>query len=178
MAVFTTGPDMSLVFMHELGHNLGLNHNFSDANGAQPNRLSVMSNQLQLGDSANGPFQQTPDFQRFTTPELDESAMNEQAGLGTAAAHRYVVFYRCPAGTTSNPGPDPTIQDWWPGDEVDWNCSSSPIVVPPSTGDIQNAPVAADINADGDTTDVYPAVTEEWTTLNYGGGGAIGVLPP
>ena len=179
MAVFTNGSDMSQVFMHELGHNLGLNHNFSDTVGIQPNRLSSMANQIQLGDSAFGPFTQSPDFQRFTVPALDESAISEQTGLQTSLAHRYLVFYKCAVGTTSNPsGSQPVVFNSWPGDaNVDWNCSTPQPHVP-GTEDIQAGNIAADLNADGDTTDVYPAVTEEWSTLNYGGGGAIGTLLP
>jgi Metallo-peptidase family M12B Reprolysin-like len=181
-AVFTNqNGDLPHVFMHELGHNLGLGHEFSDSmGGIQPNRLSVMSNQLHLGDSSSGPFTQIPDYQRFAVPALDESSMLETTGLQTAAAHRYLVFWKCPAGTTTNPGPGPAqLESSWPGDaDVDWNCTSPPIIVPPNGPDIQSTPVTADVNADGDTTDVYPALTPEWSALDYSAGGAIGKLTP
>ena len=178
MAVFTDGTGFAHVFMHELGHNLGLDHEFQDANFRQANRLSVMTTQLLLADSANEPFTEIPDFQRFPIPALDEAAMLETTGLQTAAAHRYYVAWRCAVGTVANPGgPGHVTVSSWPGDaNVDWNCSTPQPHVP-GTEDIQNTPIPADINADGDMTDVYPATNPEWGTLIYDGGGAIGKVP-
>jgi hypothetical protein len=175
--VFTNqNGDFPHVFMHELGHNLGLGHEFMDANGMQPNRLSVMNTQLQLGDSANGPFTQIPDFQRFPIPALNENSMLETTGLQTAAAHRFLVFWRCPPGSPRG-GAGGSITTSWPADaNVDWNCSTT-VPFLPGTEDIQNTPVPADVNGDGDMTDVYPAITEEWSTLDYSAGGRIGRLP-
>lgn len=50
MAVFTDGASFAHVLMHELGHNLGLDHPFPGA----PNRLSSMSMRLQVSDSGSG----------------------------------------------------------------------------------------------------------------------------
>ncbi len=79
------------LFMHELGHNLDLRHggatNFPEN---KPNYISVMSGLYTAGISTSPvpgtltkPFSHRVDYSDRVLPTLDESALNEFAGVGT-----------------------------------------------------------------------------------------------
>jgi hypothetical protein len=147
------------IFMHELGHNLGLDHD------PWPNHLSVMASPMYKSSDGDS-FHQVIDYQRFPMPSLDESALSEPDGFGADALHPFFVFWYCPP-VDANP---PVQRNHWPGDgPIDWNCSAGTFDPP----DIQVDPVAADINGDGQFT-VIPAATNEWKKLSYSSGGTIG----
>ena len=162
MVVFTDGPSFAHVLMHELGHNLGLDHPFP----GQPNRISSMNTRLQASNDGNGVYE-VLDYQRFNLPALNENALSEPAGLSApAAAHRFYILHWC-AG-------DSTWRDEWPGDgSIDWNCNSPSILVPPMTPTIDPGLQSADVNNDGQLT-TFPATSNEWVRLNYRSGGGIG----
>ena len=162
MVVYTDGPSFAHALMHELGHNLGLDHPFP----GQPNRLSTMNTRLQASNDGNGVYE-VLDFQRFNLPALDENALSESAGLSAPpAAHRFYILHWC-AG-------DPAWRDEWPGDgSIDWNCNSPSILVPPQTPTIDPGLQSVDVNNDGQKT-IFPATTNEWVRLNYRSGGEIG----
>jgi len=163
MVVFTDGQSFAHVLMHELGHNLGLDHPFP----GQPNRLSSMNTRLQVSDTGNG-SSEVLDFQRFAIPALDENNLSEVAGISAPpAAHRFYIQHFCAA--------DPGWRAAWPGDgSVDWNCNSPAILLPPDFAQtIDPEPQAVDVNGDGQLT-AFPATGNEWLTLNYASGGQIG----
>jgi hypothetical protein len=160
MDVFTNGSDFAHVLMHELGHNLGLDH----TSYAQPNRFSVMSTRLSASSSGNDPGVRVLDYQRIDLPALDENNLDESAGIGAPASYHdfYVLHYCAPGGYRSA----------WPGNgPIDWNCSSSGFPMDPPGIDL--APQVADINGDGQLT-VLPATHDEWSTLDYASGGQVG----
>lgn len=64
----------AIVWMHELGHNLGLHHGGDDEVPCKPNYFSVMN---------YNPFMAlTFSYSQGNIPSLDENALNEQAGIG------------------------------------------------------------------------------------------------
>lgn len=166
MAVFTDGPSFAHVLMHELGHNLGLDHPFP----AQPNRISTMNTRLAASSDGNMATE-VLDFQRFSLPALDENNLSETAGISAPAeAHRFFLTHFCQEG-----GPSVgTYRHAWPADgPIDWNCNSPSPLPPPFIPTIDPEPMALDINGDGQLS-VFPATGNEWVTLNYASGGGIG----
>lgn len=73
-------------FLHELGHNLGLQHGGADHTSYKPNHLSLMSYAYQTdGIPINVPGQgmfYLYDYARFAGPNLNENNLNESAGMG------------------------------------------------------------------------------------------------
>ncbi len=70
-------------FMHELGHTLSLGHGGTDGVNCKPNYLSVMSYNFQtswLDDLDAGTT--VLDYSRSALDPLDESALDESAGIG------------------------------------------------------------------------------------------------
>lgn len=66
-------------FMHELGHNLGLNHGGNSSINYKPNYLSIMNYLFQFNDLyTNRPL----DYSRTELKPLNEAALNEMNGLG------------------------------------------------------------------------------------------------
>jgi hypothetical protein len=162
MLVYTDGPSFAHVLMHELGHNLGLDHPFP----GQPNRLSSMNTRLQTSTNGNGATE-VLDYQRFNLPALNENALSEAAGISApAAARRFYILHWCAS--------ESTWRDEWPGNgAIDWNCNSPSILVPPATPTIDPGLQSADVNNDGQMT-ILPATSNEWVQLSYRSGGQIG----
>ncbi len=160
MDVFTDGGDFAHVLMHELGHNLGLDH----TSYAQPNRFSVMSTRLSASSTGNDPGVRVLDYQRIDLPALDENNLDESAGIGAPAAyHDFYVLHYCAS--------DGTYRSAWPGNgPIDWNCNAASFFDPPN---IDPGTVKADINGDGLYT-ILPATHNEWDVLDYASGGQIG----
>jgi uncharacterized membrane protein len=92
------------VFMHELGHNLGLEHGGGDSINGKPNYPSVMNYVLSYRYDWNSAFWRL-DFSREggdTFAALDESSLNENIGLGTAAG--FYSSFKMPFGVNVDPG--------------------------------------------------------------------------
>ncbi len=164
MVVYTDGEGFAMPLMHELGHNLGLDH------GPQgPNRRSVMA--VRIWDSTNNSsasVYEVIDFQRIPLPALDENALVESDGIGLPVGMRKQwVSWRCPDGSPQNQ---------WTGESdgwVDWDCGWSGFPLDPY--DIDLAPVSVDINGDGQKTVIESSPTE-WDKLTYTAGGLISPL--
>ena len=74
-----SAEDLCATFMHELGHNLGLHHGGDVATNFKPNYISVMNYAFQLDPYVTG---RPLDFSHGNNSPLDESNLNEHAGIG------------------------------------------------------------------------------------------------
>ena len=73
-------------FMHELGHNLGLGHGGVDGVNFKPNYLSIMNYSFQLNGLTRNGVPLICNYSGLALPDLDETALNEVAGLGPGAS--------------------------------------------------------------------------------------------
>jgi hypothetical protein len=150
-------------FMHELGHNLGLDHGGGDAVNNKPNYLSVMNYSFQMTgvikDGKAGVF----DYSRFNADALNEGSLNEPSGL-TIAAATYGTAHYCPATKTASAGFVSVADANAP---IDWDCN----------GSANNATASADINGDSakNTLNGY----DDWKNLKFkvGAIGSAGDVP-
>ena len=116
---FTT--NMAGTFMHELGHNLGLDHGgpYSVTDHAlnfKPNYLSVMNYSFQktgIGTAAEPgsivPVSTRLDYSDSALAPLDEQNLNETVGINSGTND--ITTYFCPSATQA-PGTGP----------IDWDC--------------------------------------------------------
>ncbi len=144
--------EQASTFMHELGHTLGLYHgghqidwNNDRRYNYKPNYHSVMNYSWQLADSRPG---WTLDYSRAAMPSLDETALDETAGLGGTL------------NTITLVGPVPGREAFEVGG-VDWNRNNV----------INTAPVAADANhiygVDAPSPGDVLFGSEDWSRLIY-----------
>ncbi len=70
-------------FMHEFGHNLNLDHGGNDDINYKPNYHSIMNYHWQTPHSNHTGWEL--DYSREVLPTLDESSLDENAGIGGAA---------------------------------------------------------------------------------------------
>jgi hypothetical protein len=89
------------VFMHELGHNLGLHHGGrDDPDNCKPNYLSVMNYPYtSLAADPNRPL----DFSREALPDLDELSLDET--LGISGYHGRITAFGDSLGDVHGPFP-------------------------------------------------------------------------
>lgn len=135
--------------MHELGHNLQLQHGGGDSTNFKPNYLSIMSYRYQVSGIAPtdpdgaGPMSAKIDYSRSALATLNESSLGEAAGVGAGAD---TVFWVCSGGALfSTAGNTP----------VDWNCD----------GDTADSAVADDTNNDGSQGSL--AGFFDWANIRY-----------
>ena len=130
-----TGQMQSGTFMHELGHNLGLAHGGGDGTNNKPNYLSVMNYLFQFPGLTRGGASGVLDYSRGALGTLNEAALDETTGDGTAAAG-FGTSHWCPP-TGGNPGAFVAVVD--ASKAIDWNCN----------GVATDNAAAADTNNDG-----------------------------
>ncbi len=160
--MFTVGTteQQTGTFMHELGHNLGLQHGGSSGTNYKPNYLSVMNYTFQAtGLLINGVWGNF-DYSRFALPNLDESCINESGGLGAPAVlNNYGSTYFCTGTTTRS-----TIEHL--NDPINWNCQ----------GSSSESCVSTDINRDQQISGLWGF--NDWPTLQFNGGEIGQTMPP
>jgi len=159
-----TTNDQAGTFMHELGHNLGLQHGgFESFPNYKPNYLSVMNYTFQLGGlRING--SSAFDYSRLELPQLNESNLDENIGLnGGTGINNYGTSWFCGSS-----------QQWTnnANGAINWNCNKKFIFF----DDIESS-VATDINKDGAQTIIRSF--NDWAHINFKGGliGAGVVFP-
>jgi probable HAF family extracellular repeat protein len=113
------------VFMHELGHLLGLRHGGGDALNHKPNYASVMNYLWQVPMPAYA-SSWSLDFSERAFPSLNENALSEPAGIGGRAGRKVPI-----GGPTGR-----IVQETG---AVDWN----------NDGDSVDTGVQFDANGDG-----------------------------
>ncbi len=104
-------------FMHELGHNLGLEHGGRSGVNCKPNYLSVMNYLFQFGivDADSGTS--TIDYSRVPLPQLFESNLDENLGISDGA---FVTAWSPDGGATIRAGRGDGPLDWT-GSDADAN---------------------------------------------------------
>jgi len=158
-------------FMHELGHNLGLHHGGApnDDNNFKSNYLSIMNYMFQMSGLTKNGVSGNFDYSELggPLPTLNESALSESLGLGSAATgygtSHYCSSSKSYVSVSNAAGP------------IDWNCN----------GTIDPGTVAYDIDGDN-PSQTTPSSTlapyDDWPNLVYNGGlighGNQVTLPP
>ena len=94
-----TPSEQSGTFMHELGHNLGLHHGGPENAGAEddnckPNYLSVMSYSFQFPSYLSD---RPLDYSRSVLAPLDETSLDEAAGIQASTPPNLKTIYGPPA---------------------------------------------------------------------------------
>jgi beta-lactam-binding protein with PASTA domain len=162
-----TSQNQAGAFMHELGHNLGLDHGGYDGINYKPNYLSVMNYSFQSDGLIKGGSAGLLDYSKFPSiPDLNENALNETVGLnGGAVLTNYGTAYFCPGSGTLGGGRRNVVNANGP---IDWSCDGSDGLIETN--------VQADINQENLVLRVLSS-SEDWNHLIYTGGsiGAAGV---
>jgi hypothetical protein len=146
-----TDLEQAGTLMHELGHNLGLQHGGSDGTNHKPNYLSIMNYSFQTRGLRIGGSDGHIDYSRFQLPSLDENLLDETVGLsGVPDAVGYGTRFYDPNGTERIINNISGPIDW------DWD------------NDNTEHAVAVDINHDGVRTVLLD--TDNWKELVFNGG--------
>lgn len=135
-------------FMHELGHNLGLNHGGWDNLNCKPNYLSVMSWSRQMSSLIGD---RPLDYSESMLSNLEENQLNENDGIDDSK----------PSNLTTAYGPSP-IQIINVGKPVDWNRNGHPDDLDVSS-DINNIESEGCEGELGDSLSGY----NDWENLAY-----------
>ncbi|HEY3559964.1 MAG TPA: hypothetical protein VGL05_20990 [Kribbella sp.] len=145
-------------FVHELGHNLGLQHGGTDSLNYKPNYLSVMNYSFQLGGVLKADGTKYWGYSNVQPASINEARPDETAGLGSLGAG-YRTSWKCPNGstrTTAGAANQP----------IDWNCD----------GDTTDTTTAADVNGDKTTSTLI--AQNNWANIVFGGGAVGGGTTP
>src|SRR5437016_3284894 len=117
--------------MHELGHNLGLNHGGLDDIGYKPNYLSVMNYMFQRVGVANLSIYGHFDYSRFTVPDVNENALSNTVGLSQDPRQiTYGTAHVCangpppPCGSQTYNTPAYNLV-WQLSCPIDWKCTGT-----------------------------------------------------
>jgi hypothetical protein len=104
-------------FMHELGHNLGLQHGGGDGVNNKPNYISVINYSFQFPGLTRGGIANIYDYSNVALNTLDETNLDETTGVGAAASGVATSHWLPPAG--GNPGAFVAVAD--ASKPIDWN---------------------------------------------------------
>lgn len=137
-------------FLHELGHNLGLDHGGVDGVNRKPNYFSVMNYYWQMSgvdrDGVSGNY----DYQRFELRALDEANVVETDGVGV---HPALARYRTLRLSTSG-----TLSLVAAAEPIDWNGDNR----------LESDAISHDLNGDGYTVSLISL--NDWSRLEFAGG--------
>jgi hypothetical protein len=88
-----TIENQAAVFMHELGHCLGLSHGGGDEVNYKPNYLSIMNYRFQFASLLP---ERPLDYSRKELPPIDETNVNEAVGIGEATKTVWYATFKTP----------------------------------------------------------------------------------
>jgi hypothetical protein len=100
--------EQAALFMHELGHTLGLHHGGGDGVNYKPNYLSIMNYRFQYDYLLPG---RPLDYSRESLRTIDENNIDERIGIGKATKTVWHAYWRTPQVYLVSPGVIP----------IDWN---------------------------------------------------------
>ncbi|MGH2987820.1 MAG: hypothetical protein ACRDLO_14190 [Solirubrobacterales bacterium] len=158
LACSLTTFHQAAVFMHELGHTLGLDHGGNDGFNFKPNYFSVMNYAIAFVGLGAAKDLKTPagprrlDYSRFgpgTVSGVDENALVETAGVQVPNPSEFSLVRYCAKPSRKSPG-----KLFQAGGPVDWSCN----------GSINPAPVPFDVNFDGQRSALESF--DDWGNLN------------
>ncbi|WP_164011953.1 hypothetical protein [Pyxidicoccus trucidator] len=144
--------------MHELGHNIGLQHGGNEGMNYKANYLSLMSYSYQLRGLTVDAVDGVLDYSRVRIGSVSEASLNEISAFAPLAptTEADLSHYGVRVGTVLRIGAAHA--------NLDFN----------GNGVVQAALVAQDLNNDGDALDFIAASQNDWTALVYDGAGTIG----
>jgi hypothetical protein len=147
-----TAAQRSATLMHELGHNLGLDHGGADAVNNKPHYLSVMNYSYQFSLTKGGAT--IFDYSRAALAALNENALTESAGIGSGGAG-FAVAHWCPKTVATKAG-FVTVANG--GGPIDWNCN----------GNTTDSNLPFDVNNDSQLTSL--SGFNDWANIKFKGG--------
>ena len=103
-------------FMHELGHNLGLDHGGGDDKNCKPNYISIMNYTFQTRGIPQDGGGERLDYSTSARPafvsKLDETALSEGLGVKTLGTSNDLTIWASDADTTVRRGRADQPLDW------------------------------------------------------------------
>jgi len=93
-----TRNEQASVFMHELGHTLGLLHGGGDLNELKPNYRSVMSYIWEMPNARVEPYWRLT-YSQHPSNTINKAAANEALGIGGDAGDQVFITYQKPDGS-------------------------------------------------------------------------------
>jgi hypothetical protein len=121
-----TSDDQQGTLLHEIGHNINLDHGGNDSKNCKPNYVSVMSYSLQFPVYS---VNRTLDFSRSLLAPLNETALDENVGVEKIGSERDIAYGPIPGRSS------PT------GVPIDWNRNGEDTddpALPPIEPDLTN----------------------------------------
>lgn len=112
-----TDTNIAGTFMHELGHSLGLDHGGGDGVNNKANYVSVMNYLWQFPGVTRAGTSGIVDYSNAELNSLDETKINESAGLGVAAVGVAISHWLPQRGAT--PGRFVQVADG--SQPIDWD---------------------------------------------------------
>ena len=171
-----TKTQQAVVFMHELGHNLGLMHGGTDEVNHKPNYLSIMNYSFSLNGLIVNGVSGFVNYSPFSSvPPLDEFALSEPVGLngGADTASLGTRYYCFPTVLENGVLISQQQYRFVPNANgpIDWNCD----------GTIESNVLADGLDINGalnpDGSEIFThdqlLTSNDWSNLIFTGG-AIG----
>lgn len=149
--------------MHELGHNLGLQHGGQDGRNYKPHYFSVMSYLYQVEGLTRGGTTGVIDYSRIRVNTVNESNLVETTAFSPASGYTSTTLATYSVRVRRSTG----ANVWLTGNanaNLDMN----------GDGRISSSPMSFDLDGDGDALDVFPTSQNDWDNLVFDGAGTIG----